>query len=210
MIRSLGVRHIGVTLAASAGAAVLVCCGRPRSRKSRLCRRPPRTFRRGSAVRWRRARARTWKPPISASTRACSSRPRRPRSIREALRARPAHRSRPAPESRDTRGVGGGPSGRDRRRSRRKRILPGARDRGPRRLQERRGAHPRRIRSDGFFRVDLEQAVPALNLRWLLLDFGRRGSAHWTRPRNACWPRTSASTASTRRSSSAVQRAFSA
>jgi len=37
---------------------------------------------------------------------------------------------------------------------------------------------PKTIVSDGFFRFDLAQAVPALNLRWLLLDFGRRGSAH--------------------------------
>src|SRR5206468_12606262 len=29
----------------------------------------------------------------------------------------------------------------------------------------------------GFFRFDLLQAVATLNLRWLLLDFGRRGSA---------------------------------
>jgi outer membrane protein len=36
---------------------------------------------------------------------------------------------------------------------------------------------PKDIVSDGFFRFDLAQAVPALNLRWLLLDFGRRGSA---------------------------------
>src|SRR5438876_12386751 len=36
---------------------------------------------------------------------------------------------------------------------------------------------PRNLASDGFFRVDLAQVVPALNLRWLLLDFGRRGSA---------------------------------
>src|SRR5262249_35832083 len=28
----------------------------------------------------------------------------------------------------------------------------------------------------GFFRVDLEQVFPTLNLRWLILDFGRRGS----------------------------------
>ena len=34
---------------------------------------------------------------------------------------------------------------------------------------------PQTVASDGFFRVDLAQAVPALNLRWLLLDFGRRG-----------------------------------
>src|SRR4030095_2655130 len=31
------------------------------------------------------------------------------------------------------------------------------------------------IASDGFFRIDLLQAVHALNLRWLLLHFGRRG-----------------------------------
>ena len=36
---------------------------------------------------------------------------------------------------------------------------------------------PKNLVSDGFFRFDLAQAVPALNLRWLLLDFGRRGSA---------------------------------
>jgi outer membrane protein TolC len=36
---------------------------------------------------------------------------------------------------------------------------------------------PQNIVSDGFFRFDLAQVVPALNLRWLLLDFGRRGSA---------------------------------
>jgi len=36
---------------------------------------------------------------------------------------------------------------------------------------------PKDIVSDGFFRFDLAQVVPALNLKWLLLDFGRRGSA---------------------------------
>jgi len=39
-------------------------------------------------------------------------------------------------------------------------------------------AIPKDLVSDGFFRFDLAQAVPTLNLRWLLLDFGRRGSAH--------------------------------
>lgn len=38
-------------------------------------------------------------------------------------------------------------------------------------------AVPKTVASDGFFRFDLVRAVPALNLRWLLLDFGRRGSA---------------------------------
>src|SRR5882724_8776395 len=38
-------------------------------------------------------------------------------------------------------------------------------------------AVPKTVASDGFFRFDLARAVPALNLRWLLLDFGRRGSA---------------------------------
>jgi len=37
---------------------------------------------------------------------------------------------------------------------------------------------PKNLVSDGFFRFDLAQAVPALNLRWLLIDFGRRGTAH--------------------------------
>jgi outer membrane protein len=37
---------------------------------------------------------------------------------------------------------------------------------------------PRTLVSDGFFRFELAQAVPVLNLRWLLLDFGRRGNAH--------------------------------
>src|SRR5881397_2411772 len=36
---------------------------------------------------------------------------------------------------------------------------------------------PRNLVSDGFFRFDLAQAVHTLNLRWLLIDFGRRGSA---------------------------------
>src|SRR2546421_2390761 len=38
-------------------------------------------------------------------------------------------------------------------------------------------AIPKDIVPDGFFRFELAQAVPALNLRWLLLDFGRRTSA---------------------------------
>ena len=38
-------------------------------------------------------------------------------------------------------------------------------------------AIPKNLVSDGFFRFDLAQVVPTLNLRWLLLDFGRRGSA---------------------------------
>src|SRR5437660_3411745 len=38
-------------------------------------------------------------------------------------------------------------------------------------------AVPKTVVSDGFFRLDLARAVPALNLKWLLLDFGRRGSA---------------------------------
>ena len=37
-------------------------------------------------------------------------------------------------------------------------------------------AVPKTVASDGFFRFDLARAVPALNLKWLLLDFGRRGS----------------------------------
>jgi outer membrane protein TolC len=36
---------------------------------------------------------------------------------------------------------------------------------------------PRNVAPDGFYRVNLEQVVPTLNLRWLLLDFGRRGNA---------------------------------
>ena len=36
---------------------------------------------------------------------------------------------------------------------------------------------PRNVAPDGFIRVNLEQVVPTLNLRWLLLDFGRRGNA---------------------------------
>src|SRR5262249_54185022 len=35
---------------------------------------------------------------------------------------------------------------------------------------------PQDVAPSGFFRVDLEQARPTLNLEWLLLDFGRRGS----------------------------------
>ena len=36
---------------------------------------------------------------------------------------------------------------------------------------------PFNVAPSGFFRVILNQALPTLNLRWLLLDFGRRGSA---------------------------------
>ena len=35
---------------------------------------------------------------------------------------------------------------------------------------------PKDVAPDGFFRVDLQQIVPTLNLKWLLLDFGRRAS----------------------------------
>jgi outer membrane protein TolC len=35
---------------------------------------------------------------------------------------------------------------------------------------------PKDVAPNGFFRADLEQARPTLNLEWLLLDFGRRGS----------------------------------
>jgi outer membrane protein len=36
---------------------------------------------------------------------------------------------------------------------------------------------PQEVAPSGFFRVDLQQVLPILNLRWLLLDFGRRGNA---------------------------------
>jgi outer membrane protein len=36
---------------------------------------------------------------------------------------------------------------------------------------------PKDVASSGFFRANLEQALPTLNLRWLLLDFGRRASS---------------------------------
>jgi outer membrane protein TolC len=36
---------------------------------------------------------------------------------------------------------------------------------------------PTDVAPSGFFRVTLNQALPTLNLRWLLLDFGRRGAA---------------------------------
>jgi outer membrane protein len=36
---------------------------------------------------------------------------------------------------------------------------------------------PKDVAPSGFFRADLEQIFPTLNLRWLLLDFGRRGNA---------------------------------
>jgi outer membrane protein TolC len=34
---------------------------------------------------------------------------------------------------------------------------------------------PKNVAPSGFFRADLEQIVPVVSLRWLLLDFGRRG-----------------------------------
>jgi outer membrane protein TolC len=36
---------------------------------------------------------------------------------------------------------------------------------------------PKDVAPNGFFRADMEQALPTLNLRWLIVDFGRRGSA---------------------------------
>jgi len=36
---------------------------------------------------------------------------------------------------------------------------------------------PKNVAPSGFFRADLAQVFPTLNLRWLLLDFGRRGNA---------------------------------
>ena len=36
---------------------------------------------------------------------------------------------------------------------------------------------PQNVAPSGFFRANLEQVVPVLHLRWLLLDFGRRGNA---------------------------------
>ncbi len=36
---------------------------------------------------------------------------------------------------------------------------------------------PKEVAPSGFFRANLQQVVPTLNLRWLLLDFGRRGNA---------------------------------
>ena len=36
---------------------------------------------------------------------------------------------------------------------------------------------PKDLAPSGFFRLNLEQVFPALNLRWLLLDFGRRGNS---------------------------------
>jgi outer membrane protein len=35
---------------------------------------------------------------------------------------------------------------------------------------------PFNVAPSGFFRANLEQVIPTLNLRWLLLDFGRRGN----------------------------------
>jgi len=36
---------------------------------------------------------------------------------------------------------------------------------------------PKDVAPNGFFRATLNQVLPTLNLRWLLLDFGRRGNA---------------------------------
>ena len=35
---------------------------------------------------------------------------------------------------------------------------------------------PKDVAPSGFFRANLEQVIPTLNLRWLLIDFGRRGN----------------------------------
>jgi outer membrane protein TolC len=36
---------------------------------------------------------------------------------------------------------------------------------------------PKDVAPSGFFRANMEQVLPTLNLRWLLFDFGRRGNA---------------------------------
>jgi len=36
---------------------------------------------------------------------------------------------------------------------------------------------PKNVAPSGFFRANIEQVLPTLNLHWLLLDFGRRGNA---------------------------------
>ena len=36
---------------------------------------------------------------------------------------------------------------------------------------------PKEVAPSGYFRVNVLQVFPTLNLRWLLLDFGRRGNA---------------------------------
>ena len=120
-----------------------------------------------------------WRPPdLRDYTRVLKSTEAPADRSEQALRAARADRSRPAREPRDARGVGGGPPSCARRRARRKRILPGARDLGASVATRASGVPiPKNLVSDGFFRFDLAQAVPALNLRWLLLDFGRRGSA---------------------------------
>ena len=120
-----------------------------------------------------------WRSPdLRDYTRVLKSTERSRHRSEQALRAARADRSRATRESRDAGGVGGGPPGRARRRARGERILSGARDLGSRRLQERRSRHPEEPSSPTASSASsCAQAVPALNLRWLLLDFGRRGSA---------------------------------
>ena len=95
----------------------------------------------------------------------------------QALRAARADRPRAAREPRDAGGMGGGPSGRARRRARRKRVLSGARDLRARRLQERGRPDPEEPRLRRLLPLRPGPGGSRLNLRWLLLDFGRRGSA---------------------------------
>ena len=179
MIRSLGVRHIGVTLAASAGAAVLVCCAPPSlaqeppvppsatdipARFSRQVAPSPSTY---------------WKPPdLREYTRVLkptgapvidpNNRYELPQLIDLAQRLNPETRVAWEAARRSALAVGLVES----------EYFPvlaisaigGYKSVGV--------PIPRNLVSDGFFRFDLAQVVPSLNLRWLLIDFGRRGSAH--------------------------------
>ncbi len=179
MIRSLGVRHIGVTLVASAGAAVLVCSAPPSlaqeppvspsatdipARFSRQVAPSPSTY---------------WTPPdlreytrVLKPTEAPVIDPNKqyelPQLIDLAQRLNPETRVAWEAARRSALAVGLVES----------EYFPvlavsaigGYKSVGV--------PIPKNLVSDGFFRFDLAQAVPALNLRWLLIDFGRRGSEH--------------------------------
>jgi outer membrane protein len=180
MIGSLGVRRIATTMAALAGAAVLVCCAQSSSAQESRVPPPPAA---DIPARFSRQVAPSpstyWRPPdlrdytrVLKSTDAPLIDPDRryelPELIDLAQRVNPE--TRVAWEAARRAALAGGLVESEYFPVLAISALGGYKSVGV--------PIPKNLVSDGFFRFDLAQAVPTLNLRWLLLDFGRRGSAH--------------------------------
>src|SRR5262245_43362496 len=180
MIASFGVRRIATTMAATVGAAALVCCAQSSSAQESRVAPPsatdiPARFSRQVAA----SPSTYWRPPdlrdytrVLKSTDAPPIDPDRryqlPELIDLAQRVNPE--TRVAWEAARRAALAGGLVESEYFPVLAISALGGYKSVGV--------PIPKDLVSDGFFRFDLVQAVPTLNLRWLLLDFGRRGSAH--------------------------------